>query len=158
MQIDNIITLSVLFVYIIPAILYVNTYNIRELFAIIGITGSVAASEGIKYFVIKERSTRPSGATDCNLWCTDGLQEGKPGMPSGHSLMATFFAGYYFNETDNIWIKCALVIFAIAIMISRYTKRCHSVEQIIVGSLLGLGMSQVVRTIYLNYSILSAIF
>ena len=158
MRIDDIISLSVLFVYIIPAILYVNTYNIRDLFAIIGITGSVAASEGIKYFVIKERSPRPIGATDCNLWCTDGIQEGRPGMPSGHSLMATFFAGYYFNETDNIWIKMALVIFAIAVMISRYTKRCHSIEQIVIGSLLGLGMSQAIRTIYLNYSILSAIF
>ena len=158
MRIDDIISLSVLLVYIIPAILYVNTYNIRDLFAIIGITGSVAASEGIKYFVIKERSLRPIGATDCNLWCTDGNQEGRPGMPSGHSLMATFFAGYYFNEIDNIWIKIALVIFAIAVMISRYTKRCHSIEQIVIGCLLGLFMSQAIRTIYLNYSILSAIF
>ena len=158
MRIDDIISLSVLLVYIIPAILYVNTHNIRDLFAIIGITGSVAASEGIKYFVIKERSTRPIGATDCNLWCTDGIQEGRPGMPSGHSLMATFFAGYYFNETDDILIKIGLVIFAVAVMISRYTKRCHSIEQIVAGSLLGLGMSQVVYMIYLNYSILSAIF
>ena len=158
MRIDDIISLSVLLVYIIPAILYVNTHNIRDLFAIIGITGSVAASEGIKYFVIKERSTRPIGAIDCNLWCTDGIQEGRPGMPSGHSLMATFFAGYYFNETDDILIKIGLVIFAVAVMISRYTKRCHSIEQIVAGSLLGLGMSQVVYMIYLNYSILSAIF
>ena len=54
MRIDDIISLSVLLVYIIPAILYVNTYNIRDLFAIIGITGSVAASEGIKYFIINQ--------------------------------------------------------------------------------------------------------
>ena len=150
MHIDDIISLSILLVYIIPTILYVITHNIRELFAIIGITCLVTISEGVKYFVIKQRSPRPDGATDCNIWCTDGIQEGKPGMPSGHSLMSTFFAGYYFNETDNIWIKFALIGFAIAIMISRYTKRCHSVEQIIIGGLIGLGMSQVIYRLYLK--------
>jgi membrane-associated phospholipid phosphatase len=78
------------------------------------------------------------------MWCLNEYEEGKPGMPSGHSSMATFFAGYYFNESGS-WIQFALIIFAMSVMISRYTKRCHSVSQIVIGGLFGLMMSQVVK-------------
>jgi len=144
-MLQDIVSMSVALVYIIPAGLYFYTKNIREIIAIIGLLGTMLVSEGTKHTIIKESSPRPKGAYGCNLWCTDGNQEGRPGMPSGHSVMATFFAGYYFNETNIIWIKVILILFAASIMYSRYTKRCHSVEQIVVGGIVGLVMSQVVK-------------
>jgi membrane-associated phospholipid phosphatase len=137
-SLENIISMSVILVYLVPGILYFYTGNVRELFAMIGVLATVTTSEGIKYMIVKERNPRPKGARDCNLLCTDGLQEGRPGMPSGHSAMAAFFAAFYINETEEIWVKILIVVFAISIMYSRYKKRCHSLEQIVVGCLFGI--------------------
>jgi membrane-associated phospholipid phosphatase len=123
---NDIISISVILVYIIPAIMYYYTGN-------------------IKYYIIGTRSPRPKGAEGCNLLCNDGLQEGKPGMPSGHSGTVTFFMGYYWNEIDNDLIKIGLLIYVALVMYSRYAKHCHSIGQIVAGGLFGLGMSMLVK-------------
>ena len=137
-SLENIVSISVILVYLVPGVLYFYTGNARELIAMIGALATVTTSEGIKYMIVKERNPRPKGARDCNLLCTDGLQEGRPGMPSGHSAMAAFFATFYINETEEIWVKILIVVFAISVMYSRYKKRCHSLEQIVVGCLFGM--------------------
>lgn len=142
---NDIISMSVILVYIIPAIMYYYTGNIREIIAIIGAGTTVTISEGIKYGIIGTRNPRPKGAYDCNLLCTDGLQEGRPGMPSGHSALVGFFVGYYWDIATDKWLKIALVIFAALVMYSRYMKNCHSIEQIILGDLFGVGMSMIAK-------------
>jgi len=135
------LSLSVAFIGLVPIILYIITNDINQLKALIGLIGTVTVNESIKYFVIKERSPRPIGAKNCNLCGDGGNQEGKPGMPSGHSAQVGFLAGYYFQQTDNIWIRLFLILYAILVMISRYTKKCHTVYQILTGSMLGTAMS-----------------
>jgi len=142
---DDLLSLSVLLVYIIPGVLYVYTGSVRDLIALAGVIATGTLSEGIKHLIIGTRSPRPKGASGCNLLCSDGLQEGKPGMPSGHSATVAFFAGYYMEETTNPWIIGALIIFAVSVMYSRYTKRCHSMEQIVTGGIFGYAMSRLVR-------------
>ena len=144
-QLNNIISMSVILVYIIPGILYVYTQNTREIIAIIGAFGTNVLSEGIKYFIIGTRSPRPKGAEGCNLLCTDGIQEERPGMPSGHSALVGFFVGYYWNETSNQWSRPGLLLFAALVMYSRYAKRCHTMQQIILGGLFGLSMSIIIK-------------
>jgi membrane-associated phospholipid phosphatase len=143
---EDLISLSVLLVYIIPGALYVYTGNVRDLIAIAGVVATGTLSEGIKHLIIGTRSPRPKGASGCDLLCNDGLQEGKPGMPSGHSALAFFFAGFYFNQTNEVWIKVILVIFATGVAYSRCTKRCHSIEQAIAGALFGIIMSILVTS------------
>lgn len=145
MSLENAVSISVLFVYFIPTILYYYTRNPREIMALLGAFGTGLADEGIKHLIIGTRNPRPHGAYDCDLLCMNGLQEGKPGMPSGHAAVSTFFAAYYFNETSNTWIRIALVVFSVSVMYSRYTKRCHTIEQVIAGSIFGLMMSILVK-------------
>jgi membrane-associated phospholipid phosphatase len=145
LKLYDIISISVILVYIIPVIMYYYTGNIREIIAIIGAFATVTISEGIKYGIIGTRNPRPKGAEGCNLFCTDGLQEGRPGMPSGHSGLVGFFVGYYWNETTNKWVNIGLVIFAALVMYSRYIKKCHSIAQIVLGGLFGSGMSILVK-------------
>jgi len=135
------ISLSVAFIGIVPIILSIITNDLNQLKALVGLIVTVTVNESIKYFVIKERSPRPIGAKNCNLCGDGGNQEGKPGMPSGHSAQIGFFTGYYFQQTDNIWIRLSLILYGILVMTSRYTKKCHTVPQIITGSMLGLAMS-----------------
>lgn len=141
MNISDLVSISVILLYIIPIVLYLITNNSIHITALLGVAGTTVLSETLKHQFIKEASPRPIGASDCNLLCNDGNRSGKPGMPSSHSAQAAFFSGYYIQLTDNIFIKLILIVYAISIMISRYIKRCHSIEQIIVGGILGLSLS-----------------
>jgi hypothetical protein len=146
MLFQDIVSMSVLLVYIIPAFLYMQTENMKHLYAIVGAFGASVISETTKLHIIGDRNPRPIGAKNCDLWCIDGRQDGKPGMPSGHSVQAAFFASYYFNQTDNLYIKATLIIFALSVAFSRYTKRCHTMPQVIAGCILGFILSQAVLT------------
>lgn len=138
MNILDLASMSVLLGYIIPPVLFIITKNIIHLKAFIGLLATSVISESLKYNFIKNLSPRPFGATDCNLFCNDGNQAGRPGMPSSHSSEAAFIVGYYYQLIDNRYIRVSLVIYAASIMLSRYLKSCHSIPQIIVGALLGI--------------------
>jgi membrane-associated phospholipid phosphatase len=62
-------------------------------------------------------------------------------MPSGHSSEVAFFLGFYYQQTDNKFIRGFLVIYAGLVMLSRYLKKCHTISQIFFGALLGLSLS-----------------
>jgi len=144
-MVQDLISTSVVLLYIMPVVGYMISGNIIHIKAFIGLFATLGLGEAIKHDVIKEASPRPKGAYNCNLWCNDGAQEGKPGMPSGHSSQVTFFASFYYDQTNNVWIRAGLIGYAILVMISRYVKRCHTIPQIVTGALLGWAMSRCAR-------------
>ena len=144
MIISDILSISVGGLYLVSASLYYMTGNIVHLKALFGLAGTTILSETIKKVFIKDLSVRPRGASDCNLLCNDGIQVGRPGMPSSHSAGAVFFAGYYFQLTHNPLLKLGLIIYAILVMISRYVKKCHTFNQVIVGAILGVSLSFII--------------
>ena len=133
----DLLSISVIFSYIIPLILYIKTSSIIHIKALLYLIGLVSISEYTKFNIIKSKSVRPQGASNCNMLCNDGNQSGRPGMPSSHSLVATFFSCYYLQFTTNPIIKIALYVYPILIMLSRYLKRCHTIYQIGTGSFIG---------------------
>ncbi len=145
MNIPNILSGSILIIYILPFILYIITGQYIHLKAFLAVSGTTLISEAIKFFLIGKTSPRPQGAKDCDLLCNDGDQSGKPGMPSSHSASVAFFSGFYYYQTNNKFIRIALLIYPGFVMLSRYWKRCHTISQIGVGALLGLSLSIVVR-------------
>lgn len=147
MYILNIISMSVISLYIIPFILYYVTNDINNIKALVGTILTPFISEIIKYNFIGKISPRPQGAIDCNVLCNDKDQSGKPGMPSSHSAQVAFFSGYYYQYTNNPYIKILLIGYALSVMISRYLKRCHTFNQIIIGGILGVSLSILVRQI-----------
>jgi membrane-associated phospholipid phosphatase len=138
------VSISAGLLYGIPVILYYFTSDIIQLKALIGMVGTVAISETLKKFVIKDANPRPQGASNCNLLCNDGNQSGRPGMPSSHSAQVAFFAGFYIQQTNNWPLKIILVVYAVTVMLSRYIKRCHTINQIVVGGILGVCLSYLV--------------
>jgi membrane-associated phospholipid phosphatase len=133
--------MSVLLLYIIPVILYLITNNIIHFKAFLGVIGTTFISETLKYFFIGKLSPRPEGAKDCNLLCNDGNQSGRPGMPSSHLAEAAFILGFYYQQYDNRYIRLGLVIYTALVMLSRYLKKCHTINQVFVGAFLGLLLS-----------------
>ena len=141
MNIIDLISASVLFLYIIPPVLYVFTKNLIHFRAFLGIIGTTLISETLKYFFIGDLSPRPEGAKDCNLLCNDGNQAGRPGMPSSHSAEAAFILGFYYQQYDNRYIRLILVIYTALVVLSRYLKKCHTINQVFAGAFLGLLLS-----------------
>lgn len=141
MNIPDFLSGSVLIIYILPFVLYIATGQQFHLRAFLGVSGTTILSEAIKFFFIGKFSPRPQGAKDCDLLCNDGNQSGKPGMPSSHSASVAFFSGFYYQQTNNKIIRFGLLIYAGLVMLSRYWKKCHTINQIIVGALMGLSLS-----------------
>ncbi len=141
MNVPDMLSISVVFIYIIPFTLYIFTGNYIHLKAFLGVIGTTIISESLKFFFIGETSPRPKGAKDCNLLCNDGNQSGKPGMPSSHSASTAFFTGFYLQQTDNKFIRGILLIYTGLVMLSRYLKSCHTISQILVGAILGVSLS-----------------
>ena len=100
---------------------------------------------------------RPADATGCGTYL-DGLLSTTYGMPSGHSQIAWSVAIYfilkiiknwYNNDKENkpitiigyIWIILScIVILGIATYISYsrvYIEGCHTIQQVIIGGILG---------------------
>jgi len=141
-EFQDAISTSTAVLYIIPIIGYTMSGNLIHIKGLLGLFTTLVLGESAKYYLIKESSPRPKGAYNCNLWANDGHQEGKPGMPSGHSSQVTFFSSFYYQQTTNEWVRAALVLYAILVMIFRYVKRCHTIQQIVTGALLGLFISK----------------
>jgi membrane-associated phospholipid phosphatase len=141
MNILNLISMSVALLYVIPPVLYAITKNVIHIKAFLGLIGTTVISETLKYFFIGQLSPRPEGAKDCNLLCNDGNQAGRPGMPSSHSAEAAFILGFYYQQYDNRYIRLILVIYTALVMLSRYLKKCHTINQVFAGAFLGLLLS-----------------
>jgi membrane-associated phospholipid phosphatase len=145
MIVSDILSFSTLFLYIIPIVLYGITHESYHKRAFIGIIATYAISSCIKHNFVKEMSPRPLRAMNCNVLCNNGNQEGQPGMPSSHSAVVSFFALFYVRHITNPLIRVLIILYALSVMVSRYTKNCHTIPQIIMGGLLGLSMNLVIQ-------------
>ena len=139
--ISDIVSMSAGLLYVIPFALFYITGNNIHFRAFLGVAATTLISETLKYNVFNKISTRPQGATNCNALCNDGNQSGRPGMPSSHSAQVAFFTSFYFQQTENVAIRCVLILYLVGVMASRYIKRCHTLGQIVGGGVLGFILS-----------------
>tara|TARA_B100001758_G_scaffold207888_1_gene189234 strand:+ start:1485 stop:2006 length:522 start_codon:yes stop_codon:yes gene_type:complete len=100
---------------------------------------------GDKNYPILGKGTRPKGAANCGIWKDPpGHVTKSYGMPSGHSQEAWGFAtymilknmsyGYALFDIRNV-ILSGLAIF---IAYSRVYLNCHTVQQVIIGGMIGI--------------------
>ena len=137
----DLLSISLSVVYIIPILCYGYTLDPLHLSIWIGILRTTCISEFIKYAVVGNRSVRPIGARDCNLFCTNGPCDHEPGMPSSHSAIVVYFSCSYIAYASYVQyplITIGLLAYALLVMLSRYLKRCHTIYQIGAGAILGV--------------------
>lgn len=144
MNVQDLISTTIILLYGITFMMYLITGNVYHIIVAIGLWGTAGISEFIKHHIIKTYSPRPEGAFNCNVLCTDGSQAGKPGMPSSHAAASIFFVIMYWKYTKNPYVRTLLLIYYLLILQSRYFKNCHSIPQLIVGSLVGFSTSAIV--------------
>ena len=76
---------------------------------------------------------------------TDGIPKNSYGMPSGHSQNAIFFSTYVilnliyskYNYLTKVYGIILFTLAGVGIMYSRVYLKCHTVEQVIAGGLIG---------------------
>ena len=79
---------------------------------------------------------RPCDAYDCNYLCNNGRCNNNPGFPSGHVVFATTLAYMLYNTR-----QCSLIealIFCSIFAYTRYVKKCHTIQQVLAGVVLGV--------------------
>ena len=140
MNIQDLISISILLLQSIPLILFLITRKTYHLIIFIVFMSVAKITDFIKDNEIISSSRRPNGAFNCNLLCNDGSRKNKPGMPSSHAASAIFFLIVYWNYTSSPYIRALLVIYYLLILQSRYYKKCHSLSQLLVGSLIGMAV------------------
>ncbi len=137
----EILSMSVIVLIYMPIALAIlsktSADQTKHITAFIGAISTLIVSEGLKNTVFYPPTftsilARPKNAADCNTWCTDGSQGGKPGFPSTHSATTTFLAAYYYNDLGP-----AIIPFWFAVLYSRIAKSCHNWWQVIAGTVLG---------------------
>lgn len=104
--------------------------------------GSFTASlvaEAIKRYVTAgyPHFKRPQGARACDTLCLAGSAENESGMPSGHASSTAFVATYLLLTNRSDAIRGAAVLYWLAVCYSRFAKRCHTIGQLIAGTILG---------------------
>jgi membrane-associated phospholipid phosphatase len=105
----------------------------------------------IKYYIIGDASPRPIEAYDCDMFCNNGPQGGKPGMPSTHMAVASAFSILYLPKPLSISITQPIAFYFLilvgAMASARYYKKCHTIEQIVAGTLFGISCGLVYRVL-----------
>ena len=103
----------------------------------------------LKLFVFEGKpiNRRPSSAQDCNMINKGGPAWSRSGFPSGHTTVAFFIWAYFLFEFikrkngKEQPIPPVIVItslFAILVPYARVGIECHTVEQVMAGSVLGV--------------------
>ncbi len=148
----DVISCSEGLLFLAPIVLYFNTYDFKHVQKVIAIFLTMALGEFAKFNIIGDASPRPMLATNCNMFCNNGAQGGKPGMPSTHMAVAAAFSTLYFpvgpiSEAITSPIVPGLAILLVAMAAARYFKNCHTPMQILVGTVFGIVCGLIARFI-----------
>ena len=102
---------------------------------------------GHKKWPVFGYGTRPKGAKHCGTFVKPNSNgtPGTYGMPSGHAQTAMFFSAYIIlhlinSNYNNVTKKSGIAFFSILgimIMYSRIYFKCHTIQQVLVGGLIG---------------------
>tara|TARA_B000000557_G_scaffold263889_2_gene267794 strand:+ start:127 stop:609 length:483 start_codon:yes stop_codon:yes gene_type:complete len=150
---------SPLIINIIVLVDFIITKNLKKLFFLLFIIFNGGFNYIIKHFILKPilgnkehaiigSGSRPKGAKNCGHFINN-KKATTYGMPSGHSQNISLFVTYYILELldsidshKNILILL-LIITGIFIMYSRVKFRCHTIQQVILGGIIGVAMGNI---------------
>ena len=92
------------------------------------------------------KDPRPADAMNCNALNGGGSAKDEFGMPSGHMALSSFMIfSTLLISTKNPVIWSLGIAWLTAIGWARYAKHCHSLSQIIGGTVFGTGIALLVR-------------
>ena len=92
---------------------------------------------------------RPIGAKDCDMFCRNGDCTGKAGFPSGHVAHAAFFVTFInLLHPHDTSLQIASILYVVLVAMSRHQKKCHNIQQVSAGAVLGISTAYIWYSIY----------
>ena len=88
---------------------------------------------GDKKYPIIGIGKRPDESKNCDMF----IDYKSYGMPSGHAQIISFFLVYELLSNNNKYYKIILTIVSIYMIYSRVKVKCHTGQQVVMGSLIG---------------------
>ena len=88
---------------------------------------------GNKNYPIIGIGKRPEQSKNCDMF----IDNKSYGMPSGHAQAISFFLVHELLSNKNKYYKLILTIVSIYMIYSRVKVKCHTVQQVLIGSLIG---------------------
>jgi len=148
-MIVELISKSLILILILPWIMLIYSRDIRWVYIII-ILGFVQVIQlGIKKFtnlIPLKWLKRPDGATNCNLFSTNGKVAGQSGFPSGHvSHVTAFFLSIYLLFPKYRKYKYIGIVWIALTIYSRIAKKCHTFLQTMGGLCLGVTLPLILK-------------
>lgn len=147
----DIISCSEAVLFVLPVVLFYQTNDYSHLTRLATLLATMFSGEAIKYYIIGDASPRPIEAYDCDMFCNNGNQGGKPGMPSTHMAVASAFSILYLPKPISTSITQPIAFYFLllvgAMASARYYKKCHTIEQIIAGTLFGITCGLIYRAL-----------
>ena len=99
------------------------------------------------YLPLLGRGDRPRYAKDCSFFKNcDSINkfETSFGFPSGHSQFIMVFASllilFIYNKNKNWFSILSVLLLSILAVYTRIQIKCHTIQQVIFGSLIGIGI------------------
>ena len=133
------VSISLVGALVYPVIRFVETKEWQYLLMFVGMLLADCATKLVKDFTKDINLTclkRPSNAVNCDIFCRNGNCASKPGFPSGHMTIITFFFVYLYLLGGKALDWAVLSVAAVCVLlmgISRFQKGCHTLAQVICG-------------------------
>jgi membrane-associated phospholipid phosphatase len=94
------------------------------------------------------KDPRPVGAMNCNALNSGGSAKDEFGMPSGHMALSSFMIfSTLLISTKNPVIWSLGIAWLASVGWARYAKHCHTLAQIIGGTVYGTGVALLLRAV-----------
>lgn len=113
---------------------------------VVGLFNEYILKPIFKNYVCGVTGARPIGARGCDVFSCDRSSDDSFGMPSGHALVAIFFATFWslylghhngWRLEHNLSGFIYLWIISLLVVVSRVWFGCHTVQQVIIGGIIG---------------------
>lgn len=140
----NAVSSTILVAFVAPMLIWLWTGRITWLWLLGGIIAANGATMGMKSLAAAfggDWALRPAGARDCGAFCDGGAAGGAPGFPSGHATTVAMFVGGVWLAVPaewRVWVAVIGGIWIVAMGWSRIAKRCHTLGQVVAGTVFGL--------------------
>lgn len=117
--------------------------------------------------ILGDGARRPAGACGCGTMVGNPMIRGSTrGMPSGHAMEMGFFAVFFammfsikswdtLSFTLSPFMIAAPAIIAFIVIAQRFLIGCHTMPQLFVGTLIGMGLG--VSVFFINYFIVRSL-
>jgi len=128
----------------IGAVVFPNNFKEYIVVALV-LFGLVLGSKALKQII---KDPRPEGAMNCNIINCGGSAKGEFGMPSEHMAVSSYMIlSTLLISTKNPVIWSLGIAWLAAIGWARYAKHCHSLKQVIGGTVYGGGAALILNWI-----------